>query len=241
MRSLFVTGTDTGVGKTVAAAAVLALAVRRGLDVAPMKAVQTGCPRRGARLGAPDLDFALRMAGLHPAAADRVAMAPYRFPLAASPHLAAAHAGRRLSVAGLVRRFERLRARHAAVVVEGAGGVLVPLNGRATMRDLMAALGLPVLLVARTGLGTLNHTLLSLEALRAARLDILAVMLCDTAGGRPGLVERDNAIALRARAGVPVLGPLPFLPGLARPRFPAASFAAATAPAATACLRTLLA
>jgi dethiobiotin synthetase len=236
VRSLFVTGTDTGVGKTVAVAALLARARDMGVDAVPMKPVQTGCRRRGGALVAMDAAFALRMARWEPPPEERELIAPCRFRLAASPHLAAAVEGHRISLARIVYRFRRLQARHTMVLVEGAGGVLVPLNESATMRDLMVALGLPVLLVARTGLGTLNHTLLSLDALRAAGLEVAGIWLCPASGARPGIVERDNAAVLTARAGVPVWGPIPRMVQRSGSGFAPAAFARTTAPVASACL-----
>ena len=225
-QGLFITGTDTGVGKTVVTAALLTLLRARGVDAVPMKPVQTGCRRVRGGLHAPDLDFVLRMAGLHPPVEELSWMCPYRFAPACSPHLAArrAHADIRL---GRIRDgFRRLGRRHAAVLVEGAGGVLVPLDARHTMLDLMQDLGLPVVLVARPGLGTLNHTLLSLAALRGAGLRIAGVLLVDTQPRRWGTIERDNAATIARLGRVPVLGRLPYLAELGRTLAPAAFRAA---------------
>ena len=119
-------------------------------------------------------------------------MAPYAFRPACSPHLAAARAGVRIDLACITRAARALAAAHDFVVVEGAGGVLVPLDGRLTMVDLMRRLGLPVLLVARTGLGTINHTLLSLLALRENGLAVAGVVFNQSSPGRRGIIERDN-------------------------------------------------
>lgn len=208
MRSVFITGTDTAVGKTVVTAALLAMARARGVNAAPMKPVQTGCVRRTAGWVAQDLDLCLRRAGFAPSAEERAALAPYRFRLAASPHRAAAEAGSRLSVARLAACCRRVMGKYDALLVEGAGGVLVPLNDRETMRDLMRALGLPVLVVARPSLGTLNHTLLTLEALRAAGLDVLGVVLNAARPGGAGPMARSNAAAIRTFGRVRVEGPL---------------------------------
>jgi len=227
-RGLFITGTDTGVGKTVATAALLALLRARGVDAVPMKPVQTGCRRARGGWRAPDLERVLRLAGLRPPAAEQAWMCPYRFGPACSPHLAARLARRPIQLRRIRAGFRQLSRRRDAVLVEGAGGVLVPLGGRRTMLDLMAALGLPVVLVARPGLGTLNHTLLSLAALRAARLRVAGVLLVDTAPRAWGRLERDNAATLARLGRVPVLGRLPFLAGLDGAGAPAAFRAAVT-------------
>jgi len=203
---IFVTGTDTGVGKTVVAAGLLAQLRADGVDAVPMKPVQTGCRVvRGRRL-APDLAFSLKAAGLKPGQRELADMAPYCFTPACSPHLAAKEAGVTLSLPVIERAFRRLNRAHEAVVVEGAGGILVPLNERQTMLDLMIRLGLPVLLVARPGLGTLNHTLLSVWAMRAAGLTVLGVILNQAKPGRWGRIEDDNRRTIERLGGVKVLG-----------------------------------
>jgi dethiobiotin synthetase len=206
----FITGTDTGVGKTFVAAGVLAGLRRLGVDAVPMKPVQTGCIRRAGILCAPDLEFCLAAADLVPSASERALMAPYLFQPACSPHLAAARAGVRISLPRIVRAARTLATRHACLVAEGAGGVLVPLDGRLTQLDLMRKLGLPVVLVARPGLGTINHTLLSLRALREAGLTVRGVVFNPTAPGRPGIIESDNAVTVARLGGVTVLASLPY-------------------------------
>ena len=210
MKSVFITGTDTGVGKTVVAASLLAAARARGINAAPMKPVQTGCVTRGRRLVAPDLEFCLSAADLNPAPQERHWMCPYRFIPASSPHLAAAHAGAHIQKETIRANFRRILKKNDAVVVEGAGGVLVPIDGRQTMLDLMKHLRLPVLLVARSGLGTLNHTLLSLHELRRAKLKVLGVVLVDSRPGKAGPIEKDNLRTIEKMGGVQVLAHLPF-------------------------------
>ncbi len=213
---IFVTGTDTAVGKTVVSAAVLSVLRAGGLDAVPMKPVQTGCTGAAACLVAPDLEFCLARSGVEPRPGERADMAPYRFRPACSPHLAAERAGVTIRVARIRAAFNRLARAHDWVVVEGAGGVLVPLGRRGAMADLISALGLPVLLVARPALGTLNHTMLSLAELRRRGLSVAAVVLCATGSGRPGLIERDNVRTIERMGAVRVLGPVPHWPGLDR-------------------------
>lgn len=204
---LIVVGTDTGVGKTCVAAALLLAWRARGHPVLPMKPVQTGAENGRA----PDLDFCLSAADLGFDAARYDLLAPYRFPLAASPHLAAREAGAVIEPARILDAFRRLRAEGYALVVEGAGGLMVPLNDSVLLADLFLEFNLPFVLVARPGLGTLNHTLLSLEALRTRRARVAAVVM-NHATPDYSLIAEDNCRTLaRLNPGLPVL-PFPHQP-----------------------------
>jgi dethiobiotin synthase len=227
MRSVFITGTDTGIGKTAVAAALLAAARRSGVDAAPMKPVQTGCVPRGRLLIAPDLERCLAGAGLHPSAGNANRMCPYRFLPACSPHLAAAMAGESIDLRRIRTRLRELQRRCDAVIVEGAGGVLVPLNSRQTMADLMRLLGLPVVLVARAGLGTLNHSLLSLEALRARGIAVEGLVLVHAAAERGSRrIVADNRRVLARLGRTRILAEFPHRPAaFALPTMAAKAFA----------------
>ncbi len=183
----FITGTDTGVGKTVVSALLCA-----ALDAYYWKPIQTGT-REGT-----DSNTVIRMAQLP---RSRVVPEGYRFRPAVSPHLAAQRAGVRIELRKI--RMPRIPAREA-LVAEGAGGVLVPINKTQFMTHLMRHLKLPVLLVSRTALGTINHTLLSLAALRAARLDMHGVVLV-------GPPNPENRKAIERYGGIPVIGSVPKL------------------------------
>ena len=215
MRGVFVTGTDTGVGKTVLTAVLVGLWRARGVDAVPAKPVQTGAARRGRTLAAPDLEFCLRANGIRASAVEQALMAPYRFAPACSPHLAAELAGREIELGRIADSLRRLGARHDRLVVEGAGGALVPVNRRATMLDLIRRLRLPVIVAARAGLGTINHTLLTLAALRAARCRVLGVVLVQSAATPWGWIETNNGATISRRGQVRVLGRLPYMPALA--------------------------
>ena len=229
MNGLFVTGTDTGVGKTVLSALLLAELRRRGTDAAPMKPVQTGCEGN-----IPDLDYSLAMASMKTDAETRRAMAPYTFEPACSPHLAAELAGVEIDLAEIVIAARNLANRFEFIVAEGAGGILVPLNRRAAseaqiisegnrvppgsiMLDLMQALRFPVILAARPGLGTINHTLLSIRALRSDGIEIAGVVFIAGTDAEPGFIEEDNANTIEQFGKVPVLGTIPFCVQLQSP------------------------
>ena len=211
-RGLFITGTDTGVGKTVVAAGILRLLRERGVDAVPMKPVQTGAVRSGYRLISEDLEFSLAAAGLHPDIAEKPFMLPYAYEPACSPHLAGRLAGKYAEIPEIIKCADKLLEKRQAIVAEGAGGVLAPLNERQTMLDLMLALGYPVVLVARYGLGTINHTLLSIQALRSAGLELIGVVFNRTEPGLPenSFIEEDNPEAIARFGKVPVLGKLEY-------------------------------
>ncbi len=235
-KGIFVTGTDTGVGKTVVTAALVSLFRAGGIDAVPMKPVQTGCILRADGWLAVDLGFCLNMANLEPPPAERKLMAPYCFQPACSPHLASAQARETISISRIVHDFSALKANHELVIVEGAGGVLVPINGEETMLDVMVGLSLPVLLVARPWLGTINHTLLSLRELARAGVSIMGVIFNDSrsrtrkqtlpleGGGQDGgddaellwdEIVRDNRLTIERFGDAPVLGQLPFIKEIA--------------------------
>jgi dethiobiotin synthetase len=186
---VIVVGTDTGIGKTFVAAGLLCALRRRGVPALPMKPVQTGATTDGR---SPDLEFSLTAARISVDAEMYDILAPYRFPLPASPHLAAREAGKKIDPEKIRESFRRLRAAGYVPVVEAAGGLLVPLTESLLQIDLLTELGLPFVLVARAGLGTLNHTLLSIEALRQRGARTLRLYLNSIDDGLR-LIEDDNA------------------------------------------------
>lgn len=204
---LFVTGTDTGVGKTQASCALLSLLADAGLEPQGFKPYESGC----ASLRAPADTLAMREAARSTLPVD--ALCPHRFRAPLAPGVAARRLGREPDWGVTLAAWERLR--HGAAVVEGAGGLFVPLDSKHDIIDLIATLRLPVLLVARAGLGTLNHTALSLQALAARRIPVKAVLLSRSSPARDSS-ERDNRQLLEQRHGVPVLGPVPYLPDARR-------------------------
>lgn len=211
MNGFFITGTDTDAGKTVFSALLLAALRRRGVDAVAMKPVQTGCS--GART--PDLDYALSMAALEPTPQEYKYMVPYRFTPACSPHLAAElENASEVEITQIIHAARELSSIRACLLVEGAGGILVPLNRRESMRDLMCALRLPIILVARPGLGTINHSLLSIEALRAVGLKIAGIVFVSSTPDGTEWIEKDNIRTIEQFGQVPLLGTIPFCSAL---------------------------
>jgi dethiobiotin synthetase len=244
VRGLFVTGTGTGTGKTVLSAALLAAMAAAGEPVRAHKPVVTGLDEPPGEWP-PDHELLAAAAGMSPED-----VAPLRYGPAVSPHLAAELTGRRLDPAQLLAaaraagqgpqlsasphaatREPRLRdaadgtGQGHTLVVEGVGGLLVPLTDDYTVRDLAVEVGLALVVAAAPGLGTINHTLLTLEAARAAELDVCAMVLTPWPA-RPSAMERSNRDTIARLGGVEVA----VLPPLARPDLDALARAGATLP-----------
>jgi len=207
LRSLFVTGTDTGVGKTLVSAALLHALARGHRRVVGMKPVAAGLVRRGNAWVSEDV-LALRAASnvsVPPALDNPVALAD-----ALSPHLAAARAGRRISVAELLAAQRALLESADVVLVEGAGGWRAPLNETETLADLAIAMAAPVVMVVGLRLGCLNHALLTADAIRADGLT-LAGWVANSID--PTMACRDeNVDTLRRRLTAPLLGMVAWCP-----------------------------
>jgi dethiobiotin synthetase len=197
MRGLFITGTDTGVGKTEVTAAIARIWRRQGRAFAVRKPVATG-----------GLDDAIRLAR---AAGDAVeAVTPLLFDEPAAPPVAARLQGRELSFPTVVEALNRPAG--AALLVEGVGGLLCPLTASETVADLAALLGLPLVVVARRSLGTLNHTLMTVEVAQRRGLAVAGVVVSETSPVTTR-AELANVEELSARLAVPVLAVLPHNPG----------------------------
>lgn len=205
-RGVMVMGTDTGVGKTVVAGAIALAARARGRRVAPLKPAQTGDDETSVG----DAEFVAALLDLDEPAE---AICPYRLRDPLAPAIAADRAGQRLDPARIVAALDRLCARYDFVVVEAAGGVLVPFSDGVDMASLAGLLRLPVVVAARPGLGTLNHTLLTLEALHRRGLTVLGVVLSGYPG-EPGLAALTNPGALARLSPLPLIGVIPEDPAI---------------------------
>jgi dethiobiotin synthetase len=199
MRGVFVTGTDTEVGKTVLAAAITAAAVAKGIQVAAFKPVVTGLDDP---VGDWPRDHEL-LASVANAGQSPEDVAPHRFAPAVSPHLA--DAAGEVDPDTLVTKAHAQAERADALVVEGVGGLLVPLAKEYLVRDFAGELSLPVVIAARPGLGTISHSLLTIEAARAVALRIQAVVLTPWPD-EPSDMERSNRETIERFGEVPVIG-----------------------------------
>jgi dethiobiotin synthetase len=205
-KGLFITGTDTGVGKTVATAAIAAALRSEGVKAGVWKPVQSG-ERRGC--GRTDAERLIRAAGLDEQEHEVCALS---FDASLAPAVAAAQEGVQLHMNDIVASGQKLFEAYSLMLVEGAGGAAVPLTECETVCDLMERLDMPVLIVARSGLGTVNHTLLTAHMLRGRGIKVAGVLLND---GAVGVADDDDSIRLNASLieqygdGLKVLGRLP--------------------------------
>jgi len=198
MTSFFITGTDTGVGKTLVASAMAALFRGRGIDVGVMKPVSAG--------GDKDARVLIEAAGVR----DPLELvSPIRLKEPLSPNVAAEREGVTIDLDLIVDAYTRLSDRHDLLIVEGAGGLLVPLSNHVTIADLAVQLSLPLLIVARAALGTINHTLLTAEAARARGLDVLGVIYNTTEPNADAVAASTSPDVVTRLSGVPSLGTLP--------------------------------
>lgn len=205
--AIFITGTDTGVGKTVVTAALAAFHRACGHRVGVLKPIESGCGDAGD--GWPDDGRALVEAAGLTAGVDDVVPCRYREPLA--PSVAAEREGRPVCVAAIVRALDRMRASSDVTLVEGCGGLMVPISSDATVGDLAATMGLPVVIVARPDLGTLNHTGLTVHYARSLGLEIRGVIISGLDPATDDVATLTNSRAIEVSYDVPVIGVLPRL------------------------------
>lgn len=200
IKTLFITGTGTETGKTLLAAGIAFMCGENGLNTAVMKPVQTGVKNHFT-----DISFIKSLVpDIYPLS-DELAC-PYSFPLTASPHLAAKNEGKTIDISVIKKAYvETLESPSLDVLlIEGAGGVYVPLNEHDTMLDLIKELGTPVILVTPAGLGMINHTLLSVEALKTRSIKIAGIVV-NRMPDPPGIIEEDNVKTVERLSGVPIL------------------------------------
>jgi dethiobiotin synthetase len=218
---IFITGTDTGVGKTLVAAAVALALKRQGCEVGVMKPIETGVSP--SKVGRSD---AARLRTIIDGEDQLGAVCPYPFPLPVAPLAAAQAEGQAINPEVIRKIYRLLSDRYDYMVVEGVGGVSVPITPSTDVMDLITQLKLPVVIVGRSGLGGINHALLTIEALRRRKIPIVALVLNQTSPTRSKMMriqERTTISLLLKQAGVPVLGPLPYRSGLSKRFRPSAT------------------
>ncbi|MBC8316362.1 MAG: dethiobiotin synthase [Desulfobulbaceae bacterium] len=203
-KSLFITGTDTNVGKTFICALLLGFLRDYGIDVGYQKWVSTGGDEPE------DLLFCLRNTGQEFDRRELEMQVPYRFLFPASPHLSSEQEGKGIDPEFIVQRFHEYSRGKELLLVEGVGGLMVPLRRDLLLADFMARFKMPTLIVARSGLGTLNHTFLTIEALRSRNIPILGVVFSDEKSGMApdDLLVADNMQTIAEMGKVSVFGRL---------------------------------
>lgn len=205
---LFITGTDTGVGKTIVAATLARILRLRGVNVGVMKPVTSGCFERNGELISEDAELLAWAAGVD--CTDDVA--PYCLREPVSPAEAAGLDGVKIDFSRIVACYHRLAAQHEFMIVEGAGGLMVPLNGGLLIADLVRQLDLPLLVIARPGLGTINHSVLTCFAAGQMDIEVKGVMV-NRFPANPGLAEKGASHQIGSLCGAPILGIWDDLPG----------------------------
>lgn len=207
---LFVTGTDTGVGKTFVTGAIVAALRADGINAGVWKPVQSGALLGS---GTTDAERLLQMTGIRE---HSKAVAPYTFEAPLTPMLAARQVGVKLSLEEIIRAGDSLIHRYEVMFIEGAGGLAVPLTEHDMVIDLIAKLGVPALIIARNGLGTINHTLLTVSLLRQRKIPVIGVVMNDADQTArlddPSIMT--NGSLIEQYGGVRVLGSFPRLQGI---------------------------
>ena len=209
---LFVTGTDTGVGKTLITAGIATALRARGIDVGVMKPIETGCPSRRGKLVPLDA-VTLREASESRDSLDLIN--PYRFREPLAPMVAAEHSGQPIDVGQVRKQFDMLVRRHRLVLVEGAGGLLVPITEELSFLGLVTLLRLPILVVIGSRLGVLNHARLTVAAALHAHLPVVGAILNHPHADRSP-ARRTNLSALRRLLPVPIAADIPHLSAVRR-------------------------
>jgi dethiobiotin synthetase len=209
MPGVFITGTDTNVGKTVVTAALVAALRQRNIAVGVMKPVETGCDASDRHSDAVRLR---EIAGMRE---PLEAIAPYRFAAPLAPLAAALEVGSKIDLTTICDAYRTLVTRYSYMLIEGIGGVRVPITETVDVLALIRALALPTVVVGRAKLGGVNHALLTVDALKQREIGVLALVLIAENPARPSPQQVTSTVAmLHQLAGVPVLAPLPWHPGL---------------------------
>lgn len=198
--SFFITGTGTGVGKTIVTAGIAGHFLSNGKNVSIMKPVQTGTGKSVS-----DLETVKAIVpGIIPL--PKLLASPYSFSLPASPLLAAKSENREINPNTILKAFNDASSRTDidVLLVEGAGGLLVPLTEEFLMIDLISQMNIPAILVSAAGLGTVNHTLLSIEAMKKRNLKIAGIVI-NKMPVNPSIVEKDNVKTIEQMGGIPVI------------------------------------
>ncbi len=202
-KGIFITGTDTGVGKTYVAAGIASALEQSGIDVGVMKPAETGCAVRKGRMIPQDALRLSEAAGVR----DSLALVnPYRFRKPLAPAVAAGIERKIIDPGKIVSAYRTLARRHDFMIVEGAGGIMVPLQGTYTYLDLAGALGLPVVVVARPSLGTINHTALTLAAIAHRGIPVAGIVINYAQDIKTGLVEKTSPPVIESLCGTRILG-----------------------------------
>ena len=208
LRSVFITGTDTEIGKTVVTGLLGRYLLEKGYNVVTQKWIQTGCSGFSE-----DIDTHLKLMGLKESqlAANISEVCPYVFKFPASAHLSANLEKKKINSERIKKSFRDLSEKFNCVLAEGLGGALVPYNSKKTVTDIAADLKLPALLVVGNKLGAINHTLLTIEALKKRKMNILGIVFNNLTNDGDKIILDDNPKIIKKISGERVFGTLKFL------------------------------
>ena len=215
-KGYFISGTDTGVGKTVVTACLLALYHKRSVDLGVMKPMETGIDPECSSEANSDAKFLLAVSGNQDALEE---VCPIRLQPPAAPLQAARMTGQTIAIDSILENFRKLQTRHDQILVEGVGGLMVPLKPDYFITDLIRDMDLPLIIVSRLTLGTLNHTLLTLKTAQSTGIEIAGVILNRSDNSPLNDVEKGQARLIHELSGVPVIGECPFINPVSVERF----------------------
>ncbi|MEW6409841.1 MAG: dethiobiotin synthase [Nitrospirota bacterium] len=210
-KGIFITATDTGVGKTVVTAALVFALKKSGYSVGVMKPVETGSLAKNSKLVPYDALFLLKAAGIKE---DINIIVPYVFKHPLAPAIAADIEGVKVSFSHILDCYRKLSQRYDIVLVEGAGGILVPVCKGLFFTDLIKKMNIPVIVVARPILGTINHSLLTIKYAKNEGIKVLGFVLNYTEKIKSGMAEKTNPSVIQTLSKVPLLGILPYINGI---------------------------
>ncbi len=206
-KGIFITGTDTGVGKTFVAAGLIKAIRGKVINVCPMKPVETGCKIKNGKLVPADAVKLLKASGIEESLD---AVNPYRFRQPLAPAVAAENEGVVIKRSKIISAYKRLLKTHDFIVIEGAGGILTPIHKEYLCIDMIKDLALPMIIVSKPGLGTINHTLLTIEAARSRGVNLHGVIINNAADKGKDLSENSNPEIIERIGRVPILGIIPY-------------------------------
>ncbi|WP_257350201.1 dethiobiotin synthase [Pseudalkalibacillus decolorationis] len=201
----FITGTDTEVGKTFVTGAIAAVLKENGMDVGVFKPMLSGIKREDP---SSDTSYLKRMAG---DSSPLEKITPFQFEEPLAPYVAASRSGQHVSMNEVLDAWEDIKPLHDFFFIEGAGGIAVPFGEDYLVSDVARAIGYPLIIVARPNLGTVNHTLLTIDYAKKAGIEVLGVVINGLKEDEAGVAEETNPTIIEQFSGVPVLGVLPWM------------------------------
>ena len=208
---IFIAGTDTGIGKTIIAGGIAAALKSRGIDIGVMKPFETGISKLNGKWKLQDGAFLKKSAGVKDP--DEL-ITPFCFEKSLAPYVAANLENVQIDLNKVHQAFNELSSRHSLVVVEGAGGLIVPIKKKYFYANLARDLNLSVIIVVRPGLGSINHTLLTIKAAQSYDLKVIGIIFNNYNNCHYGTAEKTNPKAIEELSNIPVLGEMPFLSNL---------------------------